>query len=534
MSVADKTAGSSSDTPHDPSGRPSAIVMSERRLGALFPTALSHARSAMRQIARLPWSFERTRFELDADGLGTAVYRAVTGPWTFHAVMVAEPVPDDMRTDRSIGLYWDVSCALCEGEWTAQREAHIAEQARRQKYGYGDADTLAITRGNRSARLFNHVVDTLADGNQPDVGIIRDIGYLVRTTGFFGNGRVGTRPLVRFPADHPLRAPFHAQIFTGFLLREFVNDQVEHMSAARSPKAARLHPDLRRYIGIGNSAGIGLIPFAVNHPQILNAWMTAYERAAAAALARKAAADSPKATTLANLVERAADYFRGNLAEGLGHFTEHSVIAGELANVARLIVRFRQDGTINGTPTDRPWQAIADWLAASADPETEEVFRGLCIETYPDIITRFDMLAPVHEDMDVRPWETIDTLLKKLRGGYTWALDLDLSEPDADAVFWYRSQEAYEPRLGVRDQEPGAEFETPMFIVRDVHRLALAMGRMPAGATVADLLAFMTANAADTGMSEPAYKINRSVPAAERSSTTTSRASLWFTRQMRP
>ena len=468
-------------------GRPPALVMSERRLGALFPTAISHSRSAMRQIEKMPWRFERTRFDLDAHGYGVAVYRATTGDWTFHAVMVGEHVPDNMRTDRSIGLYWDVSCALCDGPWDAEREAHIAAQAPKQKYGHGDPDTLAITRGNRSARLFDHVVETLAAGNQPDVRTIGHVGYLLRTTAFFGNGRVGTRPLVRFPADHPLKSPFHAQIFTGFLLREFVSDQAEHIAAARSSSAVPLHTDLRRYIGIGNSAGIGLVPFAVNHPHVLNAWLTAYEGAAAAALDQPTTPESQIAQDMSALLDRAVQYFEGSLAEGLGHFTEHSVIAKELSGAARLVAEFRTGGLISGRATERPWRTIAERLN-SADPETEEVFRGICIEANPDVVARFDLTEPIPEDLDVRPWETVASLRDKTERGYAWALSIDMSEPQSDAVFWYRSEEAYEPRLGVRGEEPGAEHESAMFIVRDVHRLYAALAAMPEDAIVADLL----------------------------------------------
>ena len=38
---------------------------------------------------------------------------------------------------------------------------------------------------------------------------------------------------------------------------------------------------LRRYLGIGNATGLGMAPFLVSHPKLINAWMTARETAIA-------------------------------------------------------------------------------------------------------------------------------------------------------------------------------------------------------------------------------------------------------------
>ena len=42
---------------------------------------------------------------------------------------------------------------------------------------------------------------------------------------------------------------------------------------------------------------------------------------------------------------------------------------------------------------------------------------------------------------------------------YDWALDIDYSDPKTQGVFWYRSEEKMEPRLGKRFEEPGADSE---------------------------------------------------------------------------
>ena len=39
---------------------------------------------------------------------------------------------------------------LCQGEWTAAREAYLRREVPKQRAGYADYDTLIYARGNRS------------------------------------------------------------------------------------------------------------------------------------------------------------------------------------------------------------------------------------------------------------------------------------------------------------------------------------------------------------------------------------------------
>ena len=48
----------------------------------------------------------------------------------------------------------------------------------------------------------------------------------------------------------------------------------------RSPKSAvKLNDDIARNLGIGNSTGLGMAPFIVNHPALLNQWILSKEKA---------------------------------------------------------------------------------------------------------------------------------------------------------------------------------------------------------------------------------------------------------------
>lgn len=53
---------------------------------------------------------------------------------------------------------------------------------------------------------------------------------------------------------------------------------------------------------------------------------------------------------------------------------------------------------------------------------------------------------------------------------YEWALAIDFSKPDAQTMFWYRSEEKMEPRLGNRSSDTGAEHELAIDVARAVQR----------------------------------------------------------------
>jgi len=38
-----------------------------------------------------------------------------------------------------------------------------------------------------------------------------------------------------------------------------------------------MNTTLRRYLGIGNSTGLGMAPFLINHPQLIQQWILSRE-----------------------------------------------------------------------------------------------------------------------------------------------------------------------------------------------------------------------------------------------------------------
>ena len=124
------------------------------------------------------------------------------------------------------------------------------------------------------------MVDALSAGEQPDAAFIDRVGYLMRTTAVYGSGKFGAADRSEL-LNHDLgRHPFRLEMLNVYLIREFVLDLVEHIAAQRGgEQAAVLDPELRQRLGIGNSTGLGMAPFLVNHPALLHQWMLMRETA---------------------------------------------------------------------------------------------------------------------------------------------------------------------------------------------------------------------------------------------------------------
>jgi hypothetical protein len=461
-----------------PALRQAPFVMSPARAGAVVPNALSFSRTALRELVRGRWRIDKLRFELDAEGRGEILYRFGDGQWVFHFFLISTCLPEAQKMDRNWAQYWDAMGVLCEGAWTPEREALLRVEVPKQRAGYADYDTLVYARGNRSGRLFDHVVDSLAAGRQPDLARIAGVGYILRTTAFIGNGQLGTRSYAGFAPDHPLRRPYHAQMCSGFLLREYVFDLVDHMARARNPDAVRLDPAFRRYLGLGNAAATGLVAFAVNHPHWLHRWTLANETAIAQALRRK---PSPgDLDRLRHLLDRAIRYFEEGSGVRSDRFATAHRVADDLARVRARV------GPVVGDSWR--WAELADWATDHVGLEAGEVLNALLLELYDDIVAAAIDSFDAPEHFDTEPAMRVADLRALLRSRYAWALGAAFSEA-TQKFFWFRGVATpRDVRRGLRGLAPELEHENGMDTVVKLRELDRALAARDASASAADLL----------------------------------------------
>ncbi len=464
--------------------RPPDSVMRLARMGAAFPTRLAFMRTLVRRMGREAWSIRRDRWDLDPNGLGAATYVVATPHGDFSLVAFTRPLADAERTDRVIAEKWDASFVLVAGRADARTVERLAANAPSQEAGRYTADDLVLSRANRSVRLFAHVVDSLAAGRQPDGARLAQVGYLMRTTAVYGNGKFGLADRGRLHDGPVLDLPFQAEMLTVYLIRQFTFDLVDHIARGRAGGgAATLAPASRRALGIGNATGLGMAPFLIGHPALVHRWFLARETA----IARVRAVPRAEPERLSRFMA-VFDRARRHVAEwstddpGLG--ARLAVLGKELAALGAWL------GSSGAALASLawPWDALARH-AENASLDLQELVVSLILEPYGDLVDDLETATGEPRDwLATDPAMTVGTLVRLIESAYGWALGTDFAQPDAQHLFWYASEEKLEPRLGERWSEPGAELETRIGVARDVQALCTAARGWESAATVAEFL----------------------------------------------
>lgn len=445
--------------------RPPSVVMRLSRLGSFHQSRLSFMRVLLRSIVAENWKFEAPDWHVDDAGVGHAVY-TVHGPdHTYSLVAFAHDIPADMRSDRVIAEAWDTTFSLHDGIPTADDIERLRANVPFQEAGRISKKELTLSRANRSVRLWNYVVDCLSRGEQPEEEELYAVGYLMRTTAVYGSGKFGAADRCDISDRNALRNPFQVEMLTVYLIRNFVMDLVEHMARVQGGESAvPLEPALRRCLGIGNSTGLGMAPFLVNHPALLNTWVLARETA----LARvRAVRDVPTA-----VFDEMLGHLQLCLRNAENWNSQHEIqkpkVVELCAGISDVLNKFND---IRGET--QPWNALFRWTEQNACEDVQEQVVSALLEPYPELVDELSSCMFIDETAHFKLDASGSTGLLKsqIEQSYDWALKIDYALPKEHARFWYVSEAKLEPRLGERAEEQGAELEQPLAIARDVAAL---------------------------------------------------------------
>lgn len=437
--------------------RSPAVVMRLARMGCAHPTRLSFLRVLLRRVKREGWTFDRPVWDVNAQGVGRAVYRAKGPVHTYSLVAFAHDLPPEMRTDRVIATAWDATFTLFDGDPTKADLDRLEANVPLQESGRIGSSELCLSRANRSVRLFRYVIDCLAAGTQPDADEINAVGYLMRTTAVYGSGKFGAADREKIAERPELKAPFQAEMLSVWLIREFTVDIVEHLAAAKGgATAVRLDPGIKRSLGVGNSTGLGMAPFLVRHPKLVDHWMQAREEA----LARVRAQQSVTAESLLAF-RKALDDARSNAEQW---HSEHPLQVEKLADLRadlEKIAGWLEQGHFD---QPHPWNALWLWGAEHLTLEGQEALISLLLEPHGDLVDGLTdcMSADETSSFRIDGSVSIAAMRALLKAHYGWVLRIDFDDPRARARFWYVSEEKLEPRLGNREGDAGAEREQPL------------------------------------------------------------------------
>jgi len=458
-------------------------VMKLERLGSLHQSRLSFMRILTRRMARENWSFERPVFEIDENGVGHAVYTANAPEHSYSLIAFAHDLPAEQRSDRVIAEAWDATFTLFDGIPTQEDIDRLSKNIPLQEAGRVTGTELSVSRANRSVRLWDYMVSQLSAGKQPDMEEIAKVGYLMRTTAVYGSGKLGAADREMIADREEFNTPFQVEMLSVFLTRAFVRDLVQHCAQAKGgEKTATLDPKIARKIGIGNSTGLGMAPFLLNHPVLFNNWVAARE-GAIRRVRSVDTANNPEITLFRELLDRC-------MISVQNWSSQHELQAVKISKLYDDLTRMKQVLSNFDFKQGRPWNVLYSWAEKNLSIEGQECIASLLVEPYGDLVDELadEMSADNTPTFRIAGAMTLGALRLVLRDAYGWALATDWDDPASKARAWYISIEKLEPRLGERYEEPITDFEQPLAPGRDAANLYAALAHWPEETKVSEFL----------------------------------------------
>ena len=441
------------------------IIMKLSRLGSFHQSKLSFLRSFLYEFK--DWDYKRDLFDLDKDGFGTAVYSFKKKDRIYSLICYANKINDDERSDRVIATKWDAAFTLHDGVPLKEDIERLRNEVPKQEVGRLSYKELTLSRANKSVRVFDHVVESLSNGLQPNLDLLEKVGYLYRTTAVYGSGKFGLADRFRIKNREEINGPFRLEMMLVYLVRQFIFDQVNHVAKNRNPKSAvKLDPKICRNLGIGNSTGLGMAPFIVNHPTLLNNWI----------LSREVALKKIREIKIAETKD--ISLFKECVKNSLKNITSWNTEREyQLKKIKLLLQDVRK--FINFLENefdfkkDYPFNEIYLWLEKETCEECIEYIVSIMMEPFGEIVQPLisQMSSEEEKYFNIPTERNVEDLKKILENKYSDILKIDFNKEDSNQKFWFISKNKEEPRLANRFEESGADLEQPLAIARDIKKL---------------------------------------------------------------
>ena len=433
------------------------------RMGSRYPSRLSFSRSMLRRLINDNWEIHKSKFDLDKHGFGTVVYEIIINKQTYSLVCFSAFLDDKDRSDRVIASKWDTAYTLHVGKLSDQDLNRLKKTIPLQETGRNSPDELILSRANKSVRLFQYVVDCLSNGNQPDIYEINKVGYLLRTTAVYGSGKFGLSDFTNTKNTTVFNQPFRAEMLSVYLIREFSIELVEHVARQINPKkAVKLDRKIKQHLGIGNSTGLGMAPFIIKHPKLINKWMKQYTKTLEEI--SQIELDNIVFEKYKNLLNKALNYLEEVNTSDEFQINKNKLTTEDL----KKYISYINDLDLS---QKFKWLDILDYCDSNFNNDTKEIARVQLIELYPQISEELAEDMADEEIMDIDGNQSIGDLKKIINDKYSWIKNIDFNNKDSNYLFWYVSAAKLEPRLGERYNEQGSELEQNLGIAKMVNDL---------------------------------------------------------------
>ena len=433
------------------------------RMGSRYPSRLSFSRSMLRRLINDNWEIHKSKFDLDKHGFGTVVYEIIINKQTYSLVCFSAFLDDKDRSDRVIASKWDTAYTLHVGKLSDQDLNRLKKTIPLQESGRNSPNELILSRANKSVRLFQYVVDCLSNGNQPDIYEINKVGYLLRTTAVYGSGKFGLSDFTNTKNTTVFNQPFRAEMLSVYLIREFSIELVEHVARQINPKkAVKLDRKIKQHLGIGNSTGLGMAPFIIKHPKLINKWMKQYTKTLEEI--SQIELDSIIFEKYKKLLNKALNYLEEVNTSDEFQINKNKLTTEDL----KKYIFYINDLDLS---QKYKWLDILDYCDSNFNNDTQEIARVQLIELYPQISEELAEDMADEEIMDIDGNQSIGDLKKIINDKYSWIKNIDFNNKDSNYLFWYVSAAKLEPRLGERYNEQGSELEQNLGIAKMVNDL---------------------------------------------------------------
>ena len=441
------------------------FLMKLSKLGSFHQSKLSFLRSFLSEFK--DWKYSRDLFQLNDKGHGRAVYSFTKDKRTYSLICFANEIKDDERSDRVIATKWDAAFTLFDGIPSKEDIDRLNDNVPKQEVGRLSYKELTLSRANKSVRVFDHVVDSLSNGEQPNKEILSKVGYLYRTTAVYGSGKFGLADRFRIKNREEIRGPFRLEMMLVYLVRQFTFDQVNHIAKNKNPKlAVELDPAISRNLGIGNSTGLGMAPFIVNHPTLLNNWIHARETAL------------KQIREIEQVSKNEIDIFYNCLIKSLKNITswhtdsefQKEKIKGLIEDLKKFIKFMKEEFKFQNS---YQFNQIYNWSEENLNDECIEYIVSMMMEPYDNIVNPLitQMSSDEEEHFNIPVDRTIEDLRNILENKYSEILKIDFLKDENNQNFWFISKNKEEPRIGDRYIDEGSDLEQPLAIARDINKL---------------------------------------------------------------
>ena len=446
-------------------------IMQLKNLGSYHPTRLSFSRQLIITLIKENWIFKFQDWKINKLGKGYCIISVKNKNNVFSLIIFSHLIKDEERSDRVIADKWDFTFSLFIGIPNAKELKHLKKNVPLQENGNHLKKQLTLSRANKSKRLFNHFLENLSIGLQPEFEQVKKIGYLLRTTAVYGNGKFGIGDY-NFKSDSKiLRNGFWAEMLTVYMLKIFSIEYVNFLAKNKSKNYTKLNDNISDYLGTGNATGLGMAPFVVNHPKLIHKWINTKQTLIKIALDQK------------TLSKNKLKLFLLLLENSKKHINQWEVEDKKQQN---LINQSRKeiDQIINSKllfkilNSDYPLKKLLSKFNR-INNETREMLYSIFLELFPKVTDSYSEKMNASDKVTLNTNYSIAKIKSLIKLNYSWALKINFNHSSSKYFFWYVSETKQEPRLGLSKEDHGYEKRLPLDIAKQISDLNETLKKMP-------------------------------------------------------